>query len=129
MMLQVNKCPLCTKDLEWKQINMEKAIEICIDLKCPYPVNTKCRVMSRKIEDMDTTQEAEIPAQMKELDNILIPEILPPSNDEFTKELDDFLMGVLDNPEPVKQEDCNDNEILNSNLDALFNELDFNFLQ
>lgn len=51
-------CPLCGKKLELKQINLETAILICPDVKCPYPVGGECIPISRKLEEIDKDRVA-----------------------------------------------------------------------
>lgn len=65
-------CPLCGKSLELKQINLDTAVLLCPDVKCPYPVGSECIQVHRKLEDMG-----------KNRDIVILPEIqnCPNSND------------------------------------------------
>ncbi|CAG9824868.1 unnamed protein product [Phaedon cochleariae] len=47
-------CPMCGSSLKLKQINFTIAIYICIDLKCPYPVNEQCLEVYRKLGNMNS---------------------------------------------------------------------------
>lgn len=90
-------CPRCGKKLEWKQLNFNEAVEICIDLKCPFPAGAKCRVRSRPLKDIQKVPEPSsnidelLDQQLQNLENVPLGDM-----DDFISELDDFLLEVHD---------------------------------
>lgn len=80
-------CPLCGKSLELKQINLDIALLICPDVKCPYPVGSECIQVHRNLEDMN-----------KQRDIVILPEISSFPNSNETNEVDQKeVFAALDN--------------------------------
>ncbi|KAF7270960.1 uncharacterized protein LOC143202379 [Rhynchophorus ferrugineus] len=108
-------CPECFQKLELKQINMNMAILMCLNLKCSYPVNEQCVLVHRRIEDIKKSIEHFIPTVneeadlMEELEEILKTQNIPtelsnnvdinssnlPNHLEMDSNMDDFLMDLL----------------------------------
>lgn len=61
-------CPICDKKLETKQINLDTAILLCPDLKCPYPVGSECIQFQRKLDEIENDQDMMSPGQKSERD-------------------------------------------------------------
>lgn len=38
--------------MELKQVHLDIAVYLCVDLGCPYPVGEQCLVVSRRFEEM-----------------------------------------------------------------------------
>ncbi|KAK9887315.1 hypothetical protein WA026_021624 [Henosepilachna vigintioctopunctata] len=147
-MLQANKCPECSKNLEFKQINMNMAVEICVDLNCKYPVGGKCRVINRKLGELAESPGAieTDPQIANQKMQVHIPqktdtpsEISSVQQNQFVEELDTFLSNIFENTiqSTVMQPamDCTNDSLNLSNsnyvptdvLDKLFDEFDRNF--
>lgn len=87
-------CPVCKQELVWKQLNLKEAVEICQNLKCPFPLGGKCRVRQRDVMDINNIPKA--PVRLDELLNIE-NENTPLLNDDFLEDLNNFLFGDADN--------------------------------
>ncbi|XP_044763678.1 uncharacterized protein LOC123320424 [Coccinella septempunctata] len=88
-------CPVCQKAMEWKQINFHEAVEICIDLNCPFPAqHHKCRIRRRNLKDIKKVPKPPAPKKDELLDLPQFDLPLQNTDDNFLKELDEFLFGV-----------------------------------
>lgn len=95
-------CPLCGKSLQLKQINLNTAILLCLDVKCPYPVDNECIQVHRKLKDMNQKQYIGI-----------LPVNKNPTNSNDANEIDpNEVFAALDNAIKKQSEnaqrDCND---------------------
>lgn len=112
-------CPLCGTKLEIKQINLETAIIICPDLKCPYPLGSECIAIARKLDNIDKERDIVIlPETNLEIKTETIPN---DTNNKQQNEVFSVLENEIDRLSQSSQTDYNDEfnimEIISDNFD------------
>ncbi|KAG5899757.1 hypothetical protein JTB14_006094 [Gonioctena quinquepunctata] len=88
-------CPLCGKPLEIKQISFTNAIYLCVDLKCPYPVNQQCFVVERQLDEKNNFISGPSPEKPKTVGYSKPPD--PPPYENVGQDGDFDLNAVISN--------------------------------
>lgn len=103
-------CPLCGIKLEIRQINLDTAILTCPNLKCPYPVNSECLIIHRKLKNMSEERDIMILPDIKNESNVYST----PGGSKIGNDENEVLAAVID-AEIQKQSENILNSVNNDN--------------